>query len=269
MLPLTCSDPPSDFDSTVAAFQNTLRKYISGADLESRLTVQPGTWPSIANVTADLTGTTLQPDRPAAVDLANLQAGFTIDQLAFQAEPLTVNSANVRIRATAEQLQLSFARDAQQRVVMVPTDVAHGEVTVEIAQHDLQTLLLFAARQAAQEHDATIDDATLQLEQQGDRAARFATTVQARKGMFQATLKISGKIELSENLTLRLDDLTCEGEGMLGGMLAAIVSPQLTQYNATAIPLAEHALGEVRIEHLQFDVTQGLSVQARFAGRQS
>ena len=269
MLPLACQIPPTDFDSTVAAFHATLRERVAGDALESRLTVQQGTWPTFEDVAVDLTGATLKPERPVPVNLENMEAAFSIGRLSIHGEPLTVNSAKVQIRSTSDQLQLSFARDEQQRVVVVPTNVVHGETAVDITKSDLQTLLLHGAREAAKEHDATIEDATLDLEQQSDNAARFSTTIQARKSMFQATLKIFGKIEIDEHLTLRIDDLNCDGEGMLGSMLAALVRPKLSEHNATAVPLADHALGDVRIEHLQFDVTHGVSVLARFAGSEA
>lgn len=267
MLPLSCQIPPTDFDTTIAAFYATLRERVTGDALESRITVQQGTWPIFDDVTVDLTGATLKPERPVPVDLANLEAAFSIRRLAIHGEPLTVNSAKIQIRSLSEHLQLSFARDEQQRVVVVPTNVVHGETAVEITHNDLQTLLLHGAREAAKAHDAKIEDATLDLQQQSDNAARFSTTIHARKSMFQATLKIFGKIEIDKHLTLRIDDLNCEGEGMLGGMLATLVRPTLSKHNATTVPLADHSLGEVRIEHLQFDVNHGVSVLARFAGQ--
>ena len=145
------------------------------------------------------------------------QTDLTVGEINWLGDgpPESGQRVQVKIRSTSDQLQLSFARDEQQRVVVVPTNVEHGETSLQIGKSDLQTLLLDGAREAAKDHGADVDDATLSLEQSSDNAARFSTTFQARKGMFSATIKILGRIEVDEHLTLRINDLDCHGESSL------------------------------------------------------
>ena len=92
----------------------------------------------------------------------------------------------------------------------------------------------------------------------------MAVRVTAKKLFARATVEIKGQLRVDDELNARLSSLSCEGEGIVGGLASNLIRPYLERFNNTQLPLTAISLGNVHLHDLQIAAGGALKVKATF-----
>lgn len=266
MFPLAGKDFPTSADQLCTAIQNALAEVFSLAKKGSAITVRGGQWPHLKQVKVDLSGAqikTLEPPPPPKPK-GERQPGVTVGWLDITGDPIRYEKSELGLSLEAREVAFDFAHDAAGNAMLVLKDAADGNVDVKIGKDDLQSLLLAAAGAAAKQQGVTIQELQINLTSQGPRSIGADVKVKAKKLMMSGTVSIRGKADIDDELVASLSDLSCTGEGVIGGMAAAFLQAKLKQLQGRRFPLMTFSLGDVSLRDLNVSTSNGLRVTAQF-----
>ena len=77
-------------------------------------------------------------------------------------------------------------------------------------------------------------------------------------------IRITGRLDIDDELNATVSDLDCRGEGMVGTAAAGIVKKKIAPYDGTTVPLMAFSLGDVALRDLKIDLKKDLHVTAAF-----
>ena len=267
MFPLAGSSFPKSNEELAAAIRQAMAEAMSFPAQANPVRVEGGTWPSIDRVTLDLTGARIDPTRPPPAPpkpCGDREPGVAVDRLEVIGRPIFVGSSGFNLALDAQNLRFDFARDAAGQAMLVLRDAKDGHVQVEVGKPDLQSMLLAAATMAAKPHGITIQDLQLALTSDGPRSVGAEVRVKAKKMVMSGTVIVRGKADIDDQLVATLSNLACTGEGMIGGLAAALVGSKLKAFEAKRVSLMAFSLGDAKLRDVRISVGQTIRVAAEF-----
>ena len=136
------------------------------------------------------------------------------------------------------------------------------EIAAAVA--DLETLIAEVAKAEAGRHSVSIDSVQLSLRSRGFRSLAAEVRLRAKKLFVSASLRITGQLDLDEQLNARISGLDCTGDGAIASVACGILKPHLQKLDGREFSLMSLPLGEVRLRDVRIAVGEKLSVNAEF-----
>src|SRR5947209_7556758 len=266
MFPLSGKDFPQNAEELASGIRDALADVLKFSKKSDPVTVSGGSFPAIKQVKVDLSGAqiSIKEPPPQPKPKGKRQPGITVDQLQVQADPICYEKSKATFNLSATGLKFDFAHDQRGNAMLVLTDAKDGNVEVKITKSDLQSLLMTAASTAAKQQGATIQDLQVNLESDGPRSIAADVRVKARKLVVSGTVNVKGKVDVDDNMVATLSDLSCTGEGMIGGVVATFLQGKLKSYDGKRIPLMAFSMGDVALRDLKISTKGAIQVSAEF-----
>ena len=267
MFPLAGKTFPTSPQELADGIREALAEVIALPKVGDPVRVEGGQWPKLKHVTVDLSGASIDPTQPALAPPkpeGKREPGVSVDQLDIIGKPINVAESKLNVTLEAHDVSFDFAHDEKGQAMLVLTDAKDGHVQVRIGKADLQALLLAAASVAAKAQGVTIQDLQLDLTSDGPRAVSAEARVKARTMVMSGTVIVRGKAQVDDGLVATLSDLACTGEGMIGGMAAAMVNPKLKSFEGKRVPLMTFSLGDTTLRDVEISTGQTIEVTADF-----
>jgi hypothetical protein len=267
MFPLAGKKFPTSADELADALTAALAGVfaLKGADA---VDVAGGKFPSVKTVTIDLDGATVSANKlpPKPVGVGKREPGPSVDKLNLSAQPIKYEKAELNLKLSATGLEFDFDRDKKGNPLLVLASAKDGKVDLRISKDDIESLLKEAATLAAAQQGIKIADLELDLTKAGPRAVAADVRVTAKKMMMTGVLRITGQLDIDDDLSATLWNLDCKGEGMVGSAAAGIVKNKIAPYDGMTVPLMAFSLGDVVLRDLKIDLKKDLHVTAAFGG---
>lgn len=162
------------------------------------------------------------------------------------------NEIPLRVGFSSSGLRLAVRDNPPDGAQETAVEMADGQVVLQLDVPAIERVILRIANQLVQAHHATVESVKLRLRGRGGRSMGVEAVVQARKGLFSTTLELTGRVQVDDQLHATLTDVQLTGKGMLGKMVAALVRPQLDQFEDQPIALQKFAPGQLELEDVQF-----------------
>lgn len=201
---------------------------------------------------------------PKPVGVGQSQPGVRASQLEILGHPVNVQGAAVHLDLNAGDVLFDYDRDREGRPLLLLVAAEAGRVGVEISRADLEALLLAEAKAAAAKQGVTVENAALDLVPIDQRSVAITARVTAKKLFARATVEVRGQLRVDDELNAKISGLSCEGEGIVGGLAGNLIRPYLERFNDAELPLAAVPLGTVRLHDLRIEAGDALKVQAAF-----
>ena len=265
MFPLSGCEFPQTADALRAAIQGALCDVLKFPKGSEPVTVS-GKFPDLKQVKIDLSGAqvSINEPPPQPKPRGKRQPGVTVEQLQVLGHPIIYEKSRADLDVTARGLSFDYAHDQQGNAMLVLTEATDGHVNVKIGKEDIQSMLSSLASAAAKQQGVTIQDLQVNLESDGPRSIAADVKVKARKLVMSGTVNIKGKADVDDQMVATLSDLSCTGEGVIGGMAAAFLQGKLKSYNGKRIPLMAFSLGDVALRDLKISTKGAIQVSAAF-----
>jgi hypothetical protein len=139
------------------------------------------------------------------------------------------------------------------------------EIEISANVSDLETAITQLAGREAGKQGVTVEDVRLNFRQIDQRSLKLEANVRAKKMFFAATIRITGRLEIDQDLTATMSDLSCTGDGTIGSMACGFLAPQLAKLNGRTFPLAGLNLGDRALRDVRLAAGDKLSVTAEIA----
>ncbi|MEP6975788.1 MAG: hypothetical protein ABI787_07445 [Spartobacteria bacterium] len=254
---------PPDSDSLRAALEESLRRVVTPAG--PMVAVEDKSYPELAaiRVSLDEASAGERPPRPAPA-VGPIEPGVRVERFEISGRPILVQQAKLELSCTARDVTLGEGRDEDGNVLLVLQDAAAGNIEVALPLRDLEALVLAGAKSEAAKQGVTVEAVQIELRTRSDRALDAVVHVRAKKLFLVAAVKISGSVEIDEQLNARLSGLQCAGEGTLGTLASGVIAPLLQRFDGREFSLLALPLGEVKLRDVRLAAGRELRVTAQF-----
>jgi hypothetical protein len=265
MFPLQTDSLPPNADSLRAALENSLRQVVRSPGHEM-VAVDDRNYPELNALRLSLDRATLVDRPPPRVALPEAEAEPALSVLDFEisGRPLIVHGASIDLSYRARVVEIGQARNKEGQIVLLLRKAAEGRLEVGLTLADLEALVLTGAKAAAAEHGVSVEDVRIELRAETDRALELVVHVRAKKLFLSATVRISGRAEIDEQLNARLIGLECAGDGTLGTLACGFIAPHLQRFDGRAFSLLGLPLGEVKLRDIRIASGDQLRITAEF-----
>ncbi|HZE58178.1 MAG TPA: hypothetical protein VE031_10020 [Chthoniobacterales bacterium] len=222
-------------------------------------------YPHLESLVVSLDGAVL-PERPPAMPsvASSPEPALTIDSFRVNASPLSVGPALVDFQLVAQGVDLHRAIDRSGHLLLLLHNAANGRVEIAAAVSDLETLIAQVAKAEAGRHGVNIESVQLSLRSRSSRSLAAEVRLRAKKLFVSASLRITGQLDLDEQLNARISGLDCTGDGAIASVACGILKPHLQKLDGREFSLLSLPLGEVRLRDVRIAVGEKLSVNAEF-----
>ena len=263
MFPLPCQILPADSEALREALETSLRQVVTPA--RPMVAIEEKSYPELAaiRVSLDQARAGDRPPPPSS-PIGAIEPALQIDNFEITGRPLLIQGAAVELSCTARDVRLGQGRDKDGNVVLLLQDAAEGSVEISIAVADLEAIVLAGAKVEAGKQGVTVEDVRIELRARSERALDAVVHVRAKKLFLSASVRISGGVEIDQELKARLSGLDCAGEGTLGSLACGFLSPQLQRFNGREFSLMALPLGEVKLRDVRMAAGRELRITAGF-----
>lgn len=270
MFYLASNEFPTSATELEAALTGAFRELFALPAGLRAVAVEDDHYPNLRAIRIDLTGATLnaQGAPPKPVGVGPRTPGVSVSQLQISGHPMRAAGAAINLGVAARDARFEYDRTGQGRPMIVLASAAEGRVEASVTRANLEALLLAGAQEPARRQGVVVERTTLTLTSRGPRALAVDLRVTARKRVVfadvTAVVRIEGRLDIDDDLTARLSALSCQGEGVVGGIVSGFITPQLEKFEGRELPLMAFSLGDVRLRDVQIGTADGLQVTAAF-----
>jgi hypothetical protein len=265
MFPLQTDFLPADADSLRDAIENSLRQVVCSPKGET-VAVDDRNYPELNAIRITLDGAELadRPPRRPVFPEGAAEPAFSVLDFEISGRPLLLRGASIDLSCRARALEIGQARDEEGKIILLLRNAAEGKLEVGVALADLEALVLAGAKAAGAAHGVSVEDVRIELRAQTERALELMVQVRAKKLFLSATVRITGRAEIDEQLDARLVGLECTGDGTLGTLACGFIVPHLQRFDGRAFSLLALPLGEMKLRDIRIAAGDDLRVTAEF-----
>jgi hypothetical protein len=268
MFPLKTAILPSNASDLARRFNESLHDVL---DLPNDpVTIREVSYPHLASLDVSLDGARLRGQPPPVPSPGGESTpALTVDSFTAKGSALSVGPAAIDFSIEAQHLDLHGAHGPDGNVVLVLHQAANGRIELSSSLSDLKALIAEIAKAEAARHGVVIDNVQLLLRSNSPRSLAAEVRLRAKKIFLSASLRITGQLDLDEELNARISGLDCTGDGAIASVACGVLNPQLKKINGREFPLMSLPLGEVRLRDVRIAVDGKLTITAEFGSAQA
>lgn len=266
MFPLAVSSLPANAEALRNALEESLSRLLQPAG--PMVTVEDRNFPDLAAIRVSLDQATVG-DRPPmpGTPVGAVSPAFRVEHFELSGAPIQFQGTTLNLRCEARNVALSQGRDREGNLLLLLQTAEQGSIEIATAISDLENLVRVGAKAPAAEQGVTVEDVRIDLRSRGDRALDALVQIRAKKLFLSATVRISGSVEIDEQLQARLSALQCTGEGTLGSFACNFLTPHLQRFDGREFSLLALPLGEVALRDVRVVAGTDLRLTAQFGQR--
>ena len=264
MFPLYTTHFPSSASDLEGLLNQSLQRLFTATAGES-VTVRDKSFPDLKEIRVSLDGARL-PDNPARPTLicGNASPALWVDQLTISAFPLAIGPAGLNLTLSARNATFVQGTDSDQELALAFQNAADGRLEVSITQADLAALVTQIAREQAGKQNITVEAIEVELWQNNEHSLTAQIRIQIRKLFVSASLNITGRLDLNDELNLRVSNLNCSGQGTGAQIACGFLNPYLRRIENREFPLMVLPMGEIHLRDVRVAVNERITVTAEF-----
>ena len=263
MFPLATKTLPSTAEALQRLLNQSVRELfmVTGDPVAVRV----ASYPKLSELNVSLDGAQLR-GKPASIpSLSGTPTpAFDVDSLNINASALSIGPAAIDLSLSATAVGLHQAKDFEGNLLLLLHNAAKGHLEISASPSDLEALIAEVATTEAAKHGVTIDSVQLNLRSKSSRSLAAEVRLRAKKLFLTASIKITGQLDLDEELNARISGLDCTGDGAIASVACGVLKPHLQKIDGREFPLMSLPLGEVRLRDVQLAIGDKLTVTAEF-----
>jgi hypothetical protein len=229
------------------------------------VTVRADSYPHLEAITVSLDGARLRADSPQPpVISGETSPALDIDRFTVTASPLSLGPVSVDLSLDARDVQLRQGTDSNDQIALSLDRATDGNIEISVTRIDLEALVAKLAQDQAKKHGITIDNVQLKLRQENAHSVAAEINLRARKLFLSASIRVTARLDLDDELNLKLSGLNCTGDGGIATVACGILTPYLRKVDGREFPLMALPLGKVRLRDVRLTVGEKVVVAAEF-----
>ena len=263
MFPLKTDTLPANSAELTRLLNESLQELFSVKS--EPVTIRGSSYPHLDELNVSLSGARLRGAPPSIPSLSTKPTpALEVDALQINASALSIGPAAIDFSLAAQSVSLHQAQDSSGNLLLLLHNAAKGHIEISASPSDLEALIAEVARAEGGKHGVTIDSVQLILRSKSPRSLAAEVRLRAKKLFLSASIRITGQLDLDEELNARVSGLDCTGDGAIANVACGVLKPHLQKIDGRVFPLMSLPLGEVRLRDVQLAVGEKLSVTADF-----
>jgi hypothetical protein len=227
--------------------------------------VRDHSYPHLAAINISLDGARLRADPTRrSVRSGETSPALEVDRLVLSASPLSLGPAAIDLALSARDVQLGQAKDSNGEILLSIESAANGHAAISATPAGLEALITKLAQDQGNKHGITIDQVQLKLRQESEHSLAAEVRLRARRLFLSTSLKVTGQLDLDDQLNLKISGLKCTGDGGIATLACGILKPHLEKIDGREFPLMSLPLGEIRLRAVRLAAGEKISVTAEF-----
>jgi hypothetical protein len=265
MIPFFRKDFPSSKNELAQALDEALHRLVRKDG--SIVNVRSRVFPYLDEIAINFDGAFLDSLPPApAPPVEPLKPAFEAALVTLSAQRIFVRGVPLDLRLNARDVVLHKGSDPNGDAMLVVQEVRDGQLTVSVRQLELEKAIAQIGAREAQRHGIALEQVRLAMRARGPRSLAADVSVQARKFLLRAKIDISGKIDIDENLVMKIF-LKCKSDGAIGSMACSWLNPILDGLNNRSFSFTALPLGQIQFRDVRLAVTDTVELKADFGSR--
>jgi hypothetical protein len=263
MFPLHTATFPSSASDLERLLNHSLQRIFS-VDADP-VSIRDASYPHLAEIRVSLDGARLRsnPPRPPSIS-GKISPALRVDRLSLSAFALSVGPATIDLSLSARTVNFAQGKDSDDEVVLSLENATDGKMEISIAQTDLEALITELARTQASKQSITIKGVQLKLRQESAHSIAAEVRLRARRLFLGASIRVTGQLDLDDQLKLKISDLNCTGGGAIASLACGILTPYLRKIDGREFPLMTFPLGDARLRDVRLAIGDNLAITAEF-----
>ena len=263
MFPLHTTAFPSSASDLERLLNESLQRLFA---TQSRpVTVRDHSYPHLEAITISLDNARLGEGSPRPSPVSGeTSPALEIDRFTLSASPLSVGPVALDLSLAAREVQLHQGKDSNDQIALSLDSATDGNIEISVTRADLETLVAKLAQDQAKKHGITIEGVQLKLRQENAHSIAAEVHLRARKLFLSASIRVTGRLDLDDQLNLKLSGLNCTGDGGIATVACGILTPYLRKVDGREFHLMSLPLGKIRLRDVQSTVGDKLVVTAEF-----
>jgi hypothetical protein len=137
------------------------------------------------------------------------------------------------------------------------------EFRLESSHHDLEQTVHAIVASLAQQRGVEVNETRLELRAVSGRVLDFKLACKVRAMIVSATLHVTGRVEIGDDLAARFTQLALEGEGMIAGIAKTALEPRLAALREKVYPIADLKLPGLAVRDVNVSAGETVRLSAR------
>lgn len=260
MLPLAGSILPTSH----AALAESIKLGFSNHGVAAReVSVEGGSLPAIETIQIDLSGAKItREQRLSGPTGPNTTSHLQVGKIVLKAAPIEFEGTPLEFNLHANAVTLALSEGADS--FLVPVNAADGELNVIAHRSDLERLAQMLVAAAAAKQGIEIKKTRLEVTSTGTRSLSFRAEVTAKMFIMSATVALSGRLDIDQELNARLSELSCRGDGMIASAANAFLKPHFQRIQDRPFALNSFALGDLKLRDISLETGETIRLHGRF-----
>jgi hypothetical protein len=263
MFPLNTATFPSSASDLERLLNESLER--SFVVQSPPVAVRERSYPHLEAITVSLNGARLRADSPQPSPVSGeTTPALEIDLLTLAASPLSLGPVALDLSLAASDVRLRQGKDSNDQIALSLDSATDGNIKISLAPVDLEALVSKLAQDQAKKHGITIEGVQLKLRQENTHSVAAEVNLRARKLFLSASIRVTARLDLDDELNLKLSGLNCTGDGGIATVACGVLTPYLRKVDGREFHLMSLPLGKVRLRDVELAVGDKLCVTAEF-----
>jgi head-tail adaptor len=177
---------------------------------------------------------------------------------------VNVLGAPVNLRLHAHDVVFHSGPDEKSEALLLLHNVRTGHALISASQLDLDNAIRRIAQREAQKHGISVEETRVSFRARGPRSLAADMRLRARKFLLRANIDLTAQIDVETDFSLKVSNLKCRGEGMLGSIAGDLLTPLLQKLDGRKFSIMPLLSGEIRLHDIRIAVADTLEITADF-----
>ncbi|HTW95055.1 MAG TPA: hypothetical protein VMD30_09695 [Tepidisphaeraceae bacterium] len=175
---------------------------------------------------------------PPKIDHTHPIGTLLVTSYGVKAQPLLINGARLFFDLTASDAQLQMRQDGQKKSIVLLTGARQATFTCTVADGDIQSVCSTSAKTLAKKFGFDVRSCTADLTTPNPRQIDVKLHVKLGRPI-GGDLTFSAQMDIGQDLTGRVSNITCSGRGPTGILISTLLTPILFLQNGQTRPLLQ------------------------------
>jgi hypothetical protein len=254
---------PTSKAELAQAMTESLRPYF--AKTEPVVTISARVFPYLDEISINFDGAQFDGKLPALPRLTGeTKSACEAAVVTLSGRNVAVQGAPVNVELQARDVVFHEGRDEKGETLLLVHNVRTGQVVISAAQLDLENALQQLAQREGKNHGISLEETRVSMRARGPRSIAADVQLRVRKFLLHANIDIAAQIDIEKDFAVKLSNLKCRGDGMLGSLACDVLGPLLQKLDGETFSIMPPLSGQIGLHDIRIAVSDTVEVTADF-----
>jgi hypothetical protein len=263
VIPLQRTQFPGSKAELAEAMAKSLGQYFGKK--EPVVIISARVFPYLDEIAINFDGAQLDGKLPTLPQLAGeTKSACEAAIVTLSGQNVAVHGAPVNLQLEARDVVFHEGRDEKGEALLLVHNVRTGQIVISAAQLDLENAIREIAQREGQNHGISVEETRVSLRARGPRSIAADVRLRARKFLLRANIDVAAQIDIEKDFAVKLSNLKCRGDGMVGSLACDVLGPLLKKLEGKTFSIMPPFYEEIQLHDVRIAVADTVEITADF-----